>query len=168
MRVDGRPAQFTQRGRQAARHAGPAGRRAAFTVEVRYAGNPAAGAPATGATLGWEELTDGVLVAGQPIGAPSWFPCNDRPADKATYRIAVTTAAPLHVVANGALTARRRAAARTTWVYEQAEPTATYLASVQIGRYERSCSPRTRCPGGAAPGPAAQARRATTSAGSPR
>ena len=29
--------------------------------------------------LGWEELTDGVLVASQPNGAPSWFPCNDRP-----------------------------------------------------------------------------------------
>ena len=29
--------------------------------------------------VGWEELTDGVIVAGQPDGAPSWFPCNDRP-----------------------------------------------------------------------------------------
>ena len=67
-----------------------------FTVEVRYAGKPAAGRRAGGATSAGSELTDGVLVASQPIGAPSWFPCNDHPADKATYRIAVTTAVAVH------------------------------------------------------------------------
>ena len=34
------------------------------------------------------------------------------------------------------LTARRRSAGTRTWVYERAEPTATYLVSVQIGRYD--------------------------------
>ena len=57
---------------------------------------------------------DGVLVASQPVGAPSWFPCNDHPADKASYRIAVTTAAPYTVLATGVLTARRRAAGTRT------------------------------------------------------
>jgi aminopeptidase N len=88
--------------------------------------------------LGWEELTDGALVASQPTGAPSWFPCNDRPGDKATYRISVTAAAAYQVIANGHLVSKRRAASGTTWVYEQDEPMATYLASVQIGRYQRA------------------------------
>lgn len=88
--------------------------------------------------LGWEQLTDGVIVASQPIGAPSWFPCNDRPDDKATYRISVTTASAYQVVANGELVSKRRATSTTTWVYEQAEPMASYLASVQIGRYQQA------------------------------
>ena len=85
--------------------------------------------------MGWDELADGVIVAGQTNGAPSWFPCNDRPANKASYRIAVTTPSDYHVVANGALVSRHRGASTTTWVYEQHEPMATYLATVQIGRY---------------------------------
>ena len=40
------------------------------------------------------------------------------------------------MVANGTLAERRVRASRTTWVYEQPEPMATYLATVQIGRYE--------------------------------
>ena len=111
----------------------PAG--AGAGVEVRYSGSPVP-VPSPWGGLGWEELTDGALVASQPIGAPSWFPCNDRPDDKATYRIAVTTASSYRVVANGVLAAQRRGAGTTTWIYDQAEPMASYLASVQIGRYQ--------------------------------
>lgn len=106
----------------------------ALQITVRYGGRPRPIDDGDGG-MGWEELTDGVLVAGQTNGAPSWFPCNDRPDDKASYRIEVTTAAPYYVVANGALVERRQGAGSTTWVYEQPEPMATYLATVQIGHY---------------------------------
>lgn len=106
------------------------------TVEVRYSGSPRPVRSRWGG-VGWEELTDGAMVAGQPIGAPSWFPCNDRPGDKAAYRISVTTAAAYQVIANGRLVSKRGAASETTWTYEQEEPMATYLAGVQIGRYQR-------------------------------
>lgn len=107
----------------------------AFTLDVRYEGNPT---PRRGlwGEVGWEELTDGVLVAGQPNGASSWFPCNDHPRDKASYRLSVTTDANYRAVCNGTLIAHSSKASRETWVYEQAEPMATYLATVQIGRYE--------------------------------
>ncbi|MEU0487244.1 M1 family metallopeptidase [Streptosporangium sp. NPDC006013] len=134
--VDGARVRFTHRGGKL--HLSPVGLRPGpFIVEVRYAGSPQ---PVTShwGGLGWEQLTDGVIVASQPIGAPSWFPCNDRPDDKATYRISVTTASAYQVIANGELVARRRAASTTTWVYEQIEPMASYLASVQIGRYQRA------------------------------
>ncbi len=39
-------------------------------------------------------------------------------------------------VCNGALVAHTSRSSRETWTYEQAEPMATYLATVQIGRYE--------------------------------
>ena len=61
--------------------------------------------PGPDGPTGWEELADGVIVAAQPHGAPTWFPCNDRLADKATYRITVRTDPGYRVVANGALTA---------------------------------------------------------------
>ena len=105
-----------------------------LVVDIEYGGHPR---PTEGpwGEVGWEELTDGVIVAGQPDGAPSWFPCNDDPSDKASFQIAVTTESAYHVLANGMLTGRSAGASRTRWVYEQTEPMAPYLATVQIGRY---------------------------------
>ncbi|MUL79705.1 M1 family metallopeptidase [Mycolicibacterium sp. CBMA 226] len=111
----------------------PAG--AAMTVTVRYGGNPRPIKSMWG-TVGFEELTEGALVAGQPNGAASWFPCDDHPSSKASYRITVSTDTPYRVVANGELVSRKTRAAQTTWVYELAEPTSTYLITLQIGRYE--------------------------------
>jgi aminopeptidase N len=74
-------------------------------------------------------------VAGQPNGAPSWFPCNDHPRNKASYRITVTTDAGYRAVCNGLLLGQAVRSSRQTWVYEQREPMATYLATIQIGRY---------------------------------
>ncbi|MDQ0382130.1 aminopeptidase N [Amycolatopsis thermophila] len=134
VRVDGRPAKFTHRGgKLVVRPARPV--RGEFTVEVRYAGNPRPVASRWG-EIGWDELTDGALVASQPTGAPSWFPCNDRPGDKATYRVALTTASAYTVLVTGDLVARRAGGSATTWVFQRREPTAPYLMSVQIGRYE--------------------------------
>ncbi|TNC26554.1 M1 family metallopeptidase [Amycolatopsis alkalitolerans] len=132
--VDGRAARFTHSGhRLTVKPAKPVVGR--FTVEVRYSGNPK---PVGGrwGDIGWDELADGVLVASQPVGAPSWFPCNDRPADKASYQVTVTTSSAYAVLVTGELLFRHTGASTTRWVYERREPTATYLMSVQIGRYE--------------------------------
>ncbi len=107
-----------------------------FSVSVQYAGHPSQVSSRKLGHAGWEELTDGVIVAGQPHGAPSWFPCNDRPSDKAAYRITISAPSAYRVVSNGTLTSSSRHASSTTWVYEQPEPMATYLATVQIGRYQ--------------------------------
>ena len=103
-------------------------------VTVAYRGNPRTMRGPDG-QAGWEELTDGVLVAAQPHGAPTWFPCNDRMSDKAVYRIVVATDPAYRVVANGIPVAERRAGRRVEWVHEQRQPMATYLATLQIGRY---------------------------------
>ncbi|MFI8455583.1 M1 family metallopeptidase [Kitasatospora sp. NPDC085464] len=133
--VDGRAARYTHRaGKLRIRPAKALAAGAAFTVEVHYTGNPRPVRSPWGG-LGWEELTEGALVASQPVGAPSWFPCNDRPADKATYQIAVTTPSPFTVVASGRLLTRTTRASSTTWVYEQSAPTSTYLVTVSIGHY---------------------------------
>jgi len=108
-----------------------------FMLLVEYAGAPAPLRSRWGA-VGWEELTDGVIVASQPSGAPSWFPCNDRVDDKAAYDIRVTTDAAYTVFANGSEVEHRVASGKGHWRFVQPEPTASYLATLQIGRYVRS------------------------------
>jgi aminopeptidase N len=110
----------------------PAG--AAMSVQIRYAGNPRPIRSLWG-EVGFEELSNGALVAGQPNGAASWFPCDDHPSSKASYRIQIATDNPYHAVANGKLVSKRTRAALTTWTYELAEPTSTYLVTLQIGEY---------------------------------
>ena len=107
-----------------------------FEVVVRYGGAPHPVKSPWG-EVGWEELADGVIVASQPSGAASWFPCNDHPSNKATFRIAVSCEAPYTVVANGSLLEKTTRSGRTTWVYSMPQPMATYLATLQIGRYTR-------------------------------
>ncbi|GAA3823795.1 M1 family metallopeptidase [Cellulomonas soli] len=108
---------------------------ARLKVAVRYGGNPRP-APSPWGLVGWEELEDGVVVASQPTGAPTWFPCNDRPDDKSTYRTSLTVDNPYCALAHGTLTSRRTKASATTWVYDEPHPTSTYLATVQIGQYD--------------------------------
>ncbi|WP_336647723.1 M1 family metallopeptidase [Microbacterium sp. MMO-10] len=104
-----------------------------FELAVSYGGAPRPRRTRWG-TLGWEELEDGAIVASQPIGAPSWFPCNDHPGDKATYRLTVTTD-PGYAVAAAEPVSTATKGGRTTWVFERRTPTPTYLATVQIGKY---------------------------------
>ena len=111
----------------------PAG--AALVVEVRYGGTPEPIETLWG-DVGFEELTNGALVAGQPNGASSWFPCDDHPSAKASYRIQISTDSPYRAIANGTLVSRRARAGHTVWTYEQAEPTSTYLITLQIGMYD--------------------------------
>lgn len=114
-------------------------------LEVRYGGNPKPARSPWG-LVGWEELTDGVLVAGQPSGAATWFPCNDVAAAKAPIGVSVTTGSAYRVVANGELRERRTGASTTRWSYEQAEPTSPYLVSVHIGRYVEHAREHTHVP----------------------
>jgi aminopeptidase N len=114
---------------------------ATFWVTVKYSGAPTAVKSRALGDAGWEELEDGVIVAAQPHGAPSWFPCNDRPDNKATYAITVSAPAEYHVAFSGTLLSSSRSGASTTWTYEQTAPMATYLATLQIGRYVVSEQP---------------------------
>ncbi|UJW31407.1 M1 family metallopeptidase [Saccharothrix sp. AJ9571] len=138
VQVNGQSAKYTQRAGklhvkpQRALQAG-----SVFMAEIRYTGNPHPIASAAWGDIGWDELTDGALVASQPVGAPSWFPCNDHPSDKAAYRVSVTTSSAYTVLVTGNLLAKRQGASTTTWVFERPEPTATYLMGVHIGRYEQ-------------------------------
>lgn len=119
-----------------------------FEVSVRYSGHPEPRNSRWG-RVGWEELDDGVLVGSQPVGAPTWFPCNDLPGDKASYRIELTCEDAYTVVAPGRLIGRERAAGRSTWTFDQEIATASYLVAVHIGRYRSEPLQLGAVPGGA-------------------
>ncbi len=117
-----------------------------FSVEVDYAGMPEPRRSRWG-LIGWEELEDGALVASQPVGAPTWFPCNDRPDDRAKMRISLTTDADYAPVVTGREVSRSRVRGRSQVVAESAVPVATYLAAAHVGRYEETSlgdAPRVR------------------------
>ena len=121
----------------------PAG--SAMSIVIRYGGSPRPIRTVWG-EVGFEELSNGALVAGQPNGSPSWFPCDDHPSSKASYRVQISTDSPYYALAPGELVSRRARAGQTVWTYEMPDPTPTYLATVQIGAYEMHRLPKAPVP----------------------
>ncbi len=107
-----------------------------MTIAIRYGGTPAPHPKPLG-VKSVSKNSPTALVAGQPNGAASWFPCDDHPAAKASFRIRIATDNPYYAIANGELVSRQNRASLNIWTYELAEPTSTYLITLQIGMYER-------------------------------
>jgi len=103
-----------------------------FTVTVTYHGTPEV-LDTLGFPLGWVDAGDITYVVAEPDAARTWFPGNDHPADKAAFTFRITVPAGLTVAANGTLAATTGGDGTTTFVWEMAQPMATYLATVVIG-----------------------------------
>ena len=121
-----------------------------FVTRIRYHGipqtvaDPSEPAPADAAQLGWTRTDHGrVYVVSQPIGARTWFPSNDHPADKATFDITVDVPETVSVASNGILVQGPVANGRRAWHWTMAQPMATYLATVVIApmREQQTASP---------------------------
>jgi aminopeptidase N len=117
-----------------------------FRVHIRYSGAPGPRTSRWG-QVGWEHLEDGILVASQPTGAPTWFPCNDRASDKARYRLELTLEEGYTVAATGELESHVRSSGRGTWTFVDDLPTASYLVALHIGRYRSEPLPLGNVPG---------------------
>jgi aminopeptidase N len=141
--VDGRPATYRRSGQELVvtpARGLPDGSR--FSTVVSYAGVPrtVVGSPIIfGAPYGWIYTHDGALVACEPDAAHTWFPSDDHPSDKASFRFHVTVPTGTRVVANGTYLGHhvgggvdRRS---DTFEWDQPQPMATYLATVDIGRW---------------------------------
>ena len=107
-----------------------------FTVTVRYAGEPEMIVDPNGDIEGWIPTDDGAIVLCECVGAPTWYPANDDPEDKATYDFAVTVPKGLTVMANGVLLSHRTANGKTTWRWRETDPMATYLSTATLGRFD--------------------------------
>lgn len=88
-------------------------------------------------TYGFVATSDGSFVASEPNGAKTWFPVNDHPSDKATYRFEITVPAGLTAIANGELAgAPKTHDGKTTFVWREKHPMASYLATMTTGKFE--------------------------------
>ncbi|MEV0450762.1 M1 family metallopeptidase [Streptomyces sp. NPDC050600] len=136
--VDGAPAAVSRAGNELTlrpREDIDAG--AEFRAVVTYDGVPETVTDPDGSEEGWLKTADGALAVGEPTGSMAWFPGNHHPSDKATYDLTVTVPAGLKAISNGVMTSARTASdGHTTSVWHSAEPMASYLATLAIGRYD--------------------------------
>lgn len=103
-----------------------------FTVAVEYSGIQE-DHPEAGWTI---SPRGGAFVVGQPHSATTWYPLNDTPLDKATFDLTVTVPREWDVISNG-LRVRDTVEGNTrTARWSTRHPTAGYLTTVAIDRFE--------------------------------
>ncbi len=131
--VDGAAASFRRRGPELI-ITPPAGIAVGtrFVVVVDYRGRAKNLVDPDGSRDGWIHTDDGVAALNEPQGAPTWFPCNDTPTDKALYRISIRVPKGVKAISNGRLATHTRDG---TWTWVTDEPMASYLSTVVIGRF---------------------------------
>ncbi|MGX7679042.1 M1 family metallopeptidase [Jatrophihabitans sp. DSM 45814] len=117
-----------------------------FIVGVSYAGPATPAIDPDGSLDGFIPTNDGAFVASEPQGAPTWFPANDTPTDKATFTVAIAVPAGLTGISNGTRLATWTApgpsgstSARSLWAHSLwsiQQPISTYLVTASIGHFD--------------------------------
>jgi aminopeptidase N len=109
-----------------------------FTIVVEYAGTPGENLPpgVPEYSVGWTYYDEGVFVAGEPGGSSGWFPVNEHPLDKAAYTFRITVPESYNVAANGLLQETVSEGDSTTYVWDMADPMASYLVTLAIGDFD--------------------------------
>jgi aminopeptidase N len=135
--VNGKPATYSREGQElTVTPAEPIYRDDPFTVEVKYNGSPEQiTSVALPVLTGWVSYGDGSFVLSEPDGAANYYPVNDHPLDKATYKYTVTVPDPYQVAANGTLTGAIDDGSKTTYTFETRDPLASYLTTVNISSF---------------------------------
>jgi aminopeptidase N len=105
-----------------------------FAVAVSYRGRPETITDPDGSSEGWIPTPDGAVALGEPVGTAAWLPCDNSLRDKAAFGFQVTVPKGLKGVANGRLRSVRRHGGTATFAWQEDQPMAPYLATVDIGR----------------------------------
>jgi len=107
-----------------------------FKTRVRYSGVPERSENGTLGTNGWQiSKSGGAFVAGEPHSATSWFPSNDTPRDKATFRLAARVPDGWSVISNGIEEPSTSDGGWTTYNWVETTRIATYLTTVGIDKW---------------------------------
>ncbi|WP_133873156.1 M1 family metallopeptidase [Paractinoplanes brasiliensis] len=112
----------------------------AFTTVIEYGGEPSQFHNAVLGDGGWLKNPQGAVALGQPESASTWFPVNDHPRDKATFKLEMTVPEGVEAISNGVPGPRRSTGGWTTWTWSESAPMASYLAMVVIGQYRVTTS----------------------------
>ncbi|RZS41177.1 peptidase M1-like protein [Herbihabitans rhizosphaerae] len=121
-----------------------------FRTRVVYSGKPVSDRKGGGlGTKGWQRSTSGgAFAVGEPHSAAYWFPANETPKDKATFRVTATVPDGWSVVSIGHEEPSTPANGWTTYRWAERNRVATYLTTVAIDRwtYDRGKLPGTDIP----------------------
>lgn len=138
VKVNGQAATFTRTGEHelVITPAAPLAKDAEITVEVVYCGRPEPIRHPTTGLGGWRTTASGgVIAAGAPHSAATWFPVNDTPMDKAAVTITTTVPQGWNTVANGTRSAPVTQNGRTTTTWTASDPVPPHLVMLGIDRW---------------------------------
>ncbi|GAA4551134.1 M1 family metallopeptidase [Amycolatopsis samaneae] len=102
-------------------------RGARFDVRVVYSG--------TNSGAWFKPETGGMLLVGEPHSATRWYPSNDHPSDKATFRLTATVPEGWTVVGNGRQGPITTEGGKTTFRWHEDKPLATWTAVLAIAKF---------------------------------
>lgn len=105
-----------------------------FKIEIVYSGTPKR-SRFDGFVFGEVNGQSLVYNISEPIYAPTWFPCDDDPSDKALLDIKITNDSQFVSVSNGKLINVEVVGAKKTYYYKTAYPISTYLVAVYSAPY---------------------------------
>jgi aminopeptidase N len=114
-----------------------------YTLQLTYSGVPEPVKAPTDRpdfnTTGWTTMPNGTAWTMQePFGAYTWYAVNDQPSDKAFYDITIHAPSPMVGVANGKLESRSTKNGITTTHWSLPEPSASYLVTISVNRFEEA------------------------------
>ncbi len=124
-----------------------------FIVQVVYNGIPD---PTGFGSIDWTKFgsgTPGAMVStlSEPDGAKTWWPCKDRPDDKATVEERWTVPNTWTATGNGLLKATIPNGTKTQYQWVLHDPIPTYLVSVAATVYSKFSQTYTKLAGGTMP-----------------
>lgn len=118
--------------------ASPVAAGATFETRVKYSGVPQMAEEGSLGENGWQiSSSGGAFAAGEPHSATSWYPANDTPKDKATFKLDARVPNGWSVISNGveAAVPTQGTDGWTTYHWVEAVRIATYLTTVGIDKW---------------------------------
>ena len=145
--VGGTDAKFTRSGEHELEitPSAPVASGSSFETRVKYSGVPETTEQGTLGENGWQlSSSGGAFAAGEPHSASAWYPANDTPKDKATFKLDARVPDGWSVISNGVESAPTPGGdGWTTYHWNEPNRIATYLTTVGIDKwtFERSTLP---------------------------
>ncbi|WP_370945126.1 M1 family metallopeptidase [Amycolatopsis sp. cg5] len=138
VQIDDKPAQFAREGdfELVITPAEPIRSGTVYRTRIIYSGKPTQAATAALGDGGWLKSTSGgAYVVGEPHSAAFWYPVNETPLDKATFRLTARVPDGWTVLSNGRDTPPKSAGGWSTTTWTEPNPIASYLTTVAIDKF---------------------------------
>ncbi|WP_394827973.1 M1 family metallopeptidase [Pendulispora albinea] len=138
VRVNNATARFTSSGDELIIELpGKIGKGSNMNVVVQYDDIPSQATSKTAWIHAWRRTAGGAASVGEPFSAEWWYPCNNHPADKATYDVSVAVPEGYEVLSNGVLAGKtQQTDGWVRWYWRSTKPQITYASFIAMGQYD--------------------------------